>query len=83
MAAKIHIKARCFFYPDRPTVAFVVDPALFHVNEKVPFSFPCFYPEMDKFLTDTVKHDFSIGYWLHYFNDVLLACRFKKSNVDR
>ena len=40
------------------TVGFVGDPSLFNVNKKAPFSFPYFYPEMDKFVTDTDRHDF-------------------------
>ena len=36
----------------------VVDPSLFIVNKKAPFSCSCFYPEMDKFLTDTDRNYF-------------------------
>ena len=56
MAAKIHFTGYCIFDPD--TAGFVVDPSLFNVNKKAPFSFSCFYPEMDKFLTDIHRHDF-------------------------
>ena len=56
MAAKIYFTAYCIFDPD--TVGFVVDPPLFNVNKKTPISFSGFYPEMDKFLNDTDRHDF-------------------------
>ena len=54
MAAKIHFMALYFFYPD--TVGLIVDPSLFNVIVKAPFSFFRFYPEIDKFLTDTDRH---------------------------
>ena len=60
MAAKIHFAAYCIFDPD--IVRFVVDPSLFNVNRKAPFSFSCFYPEMDKLLTDHDRHDFVNGH---------------------
>ena len=44
------------FCPD--VVGFVMNPSLFNVNKKAPFSFSCFYPEMDKFLTDADRNDF-------------------------
>ena len=57
MAAKIDFTAySTVFYPD--PVGFVVDPSLYIVNKKAPFSFSCFNQQMDKFLTDTDRHDF-------------------------
>ena len=57
MAAKIHFEHSLLFC-ESDIVVFFVDPSLFIVNKKAPFSCSCFYPEMDKLLTDTDRNDF-------------------------